>query len=203
MKGKISTVIISLFLLQLATSCFIFDCDMEGTVIEIQYNSFTLTTWDTVNQSELQIDQTTSKNSFELQVLIDRKTTHLSSLIKRNNSFGFNSAYACSEPEISVRYKDPIDLAKILVQDTETLITIDVTTNFESLKYKEHEFNTLDELIKFYASETFYNIDQNEPLRMTLTNIENIPDYAVFTINIDLESGIGFTEHTNQINFRQ
>ncbi len=112
------------------------------------------------------------------------------------SSFGFTAAYAmsdCNCPSDEYINTDPIKSIKITVTNTQSNEVTNVTDNFTTYDYNGEQI-TISELFKIRA-------DWHDGFQIDMTQYNNIPDSAIFQVNIILNSGTELIEKTQEINF--
>lgn len=170
------------------------DCD-DASIFEITYTEVELTTYDTSGFRNAIAETNIPKNAFGLEIFLNADQQQIADRSFKLNlgGFGFNSAVACDCVPPEYVFKDPIIGVEILVTDTITNTSIEVTDNFTIT-----DFN--DEVAPF---STFF--ESRNQLRtnfqLDLSLLDNIPDTSIFTVNLTLESGTIISKSTNMITF--
>ncbi len=186
-------VLLFIYLFQIIASCNTCDCgDMQ--TYEKTYNGIELKAWDTSGFQNEEVTDTVYRNAFGLSVSVEFDLNEVTSHSKIDlSSFGFMSAYACDCVEPKHIISDPIDTIEIIVTDTETQIETIVTDNFSTHDNNGNSITT---------SELFENReDWQDGFQFDLEDLSNIPNSSIFTVHINLESGIQLSETTEEINF--
>lgn len=189
--------IIALFLLYalqfIATACSPCNCELE--IYEKTYIGVQTTPYDTSGFQNTVSENNIPKNTFGLTIQLEFEQKQIAKHTNKLNigSFGFNSALACDcrPPEFVV--DDPTVAIEILVTDVLQNNTQEVTKNFTVPNFQ-------NEAIPFA---TFFQnrSEWMDGFQLDLSIVENIPDTAIFTVNVLLESGTILTKSTNTITF--
>ncbi len=184
----------AIFLFQLFGSCFpTCECP-KSEKFQVHYNSASIIAYNTIGPNKEVVKDSVHKNAFgiELSVLSDR--IKISSAEKPLQNLGFSAAMACSCVGDVHEYPDPISNIKIYFIGNDTEEKIDVTSNFMSYAYYENKPISLDE----YFKEKVYELNG---FQIDLVAYQEIPDSAVFVVDVLLESGKILSEQTQIINF--
>ena len=191
-----------LALLGLYTFQFLFSaCDCNCPPVKTfnsVYTSFDLQSWDTSGFNNMETENKAYKNAFGLSIYLNYSDEEATSTTMNTNlsGFGFSSAYAwsCDCPFDNYIIQDPIVDIDIFVTNAITNERINITQNFESSNYYDDTKITVKEL--------FQDLDRrNDNFRFDLVEFDNVPDSAVFTISILLDSGKELTQNTGKIEF--
>ena len=183
----------------MATDCA--GCNCHGiTKSNVVYTGVEIVPWDTSKFRNKIVEGTASKNSFGVEIIVLHDFQEIAYRQNTNNNrltagFGFAYAWSCS-CVTEYEYPDPISSININVTDVATQNEVDVTANFTKYDYENTQI-TVDELLKEYNEQQHHYLHWE----LDLTNTNDIPDTAVFTLVVMLESGITFTQQTDEINF--
>ncbi|NMM47915.1 hypothetical protein [Marinigracilibium pacificum] len=194
MNKKIVSIFTIYFVQFLITSC----CNCEPVLTyEMTYTGVEIRSWDTSGFNPVETTGSAIKNSFGLsfELLTELNEVAYNQTLFDLSSFGYSSAYAtsCECPPENIIVVDPIVLVTILVTDTQTQETNDVTGNFSVPGYDVEVLSIYDLLEdRPYWLEGF---------QADLTKTDNVPDNAVFTVKYKLESGTELTAQTQEIKF--
>ncbi len=193
MNTKSVTVLISIFAIQFVTSC-VYRCTCDDSVTyEVIYESITVTPWNTsgFNASE-EVTDSVYRNAFGITLSVNFEPKEVSC---SQTGFGFSKAMAwsCSCPDDEYTFVDPIAYAEVFVTNVDTNEQIEVSSLFGTYGY-DNELISLDELFDIRQ-------EWHDGFQFELINFDSIPSSAIFTVNVYLQSGMKFTEQTQQINF--
>ncbi|WP_165750028.1 hypothetical protein [Cellulophaga sp. Z1A5H] len=171
------------------------NCD-DASIFEVSYTAVDLTTYDTSGFQNSTSENDLYKNAFGLEIYVVAEENQIAENTPgiKLSGFGFNSALACSCEEPEYIYLDPLRDIEILVLDVNNQVTTDVIANFTVFDYYADSGVDLKEY--FQARENW-----RVNFLVDLVHTDNIPDQAIFTINITLESGEVLTQKTNEIVF--
>jgi len=189
-------VLLFLYVFQfIISSCT--DCHCNSANYDKVYNDLELRAWDTSGFQNSEITDLTpvSKNGFGLSVSVLFELNEVALNKVKWHSLGFASAYACDCPSDTYNIDDPIDTIQIMVLDTNTQSEFDITSQFRTKSHNGDEI-TLDALFENLA-------DWQDGFQFDLKIEDNIPNAAIFTVKIYLESGIELVKQTPQINFEE
>ncbi len=198
MNKKLFSLVLIYFFQFLVTSCETCECETPKTY-EQTYDSVEIKTWDT---SGFQIEEATSnvnKNSFGITVNLSFNLKEIAHFKQKLDvldfsALGFSKAYACSCVPDDFINKDPVKSIEITVTNTETEQITNVTDNFISYNFNGEKINVRN----IFNNN---NSNFNGSFQIELATNNNIPNTAVFTITVILESGNTLTESTPIINF--
>lgn len=190
--------LISLYTFQFLLSACDCNCPPVNTYNSV-YTDFILESWDTSGFNSSEIATRAFKNAFGLSINLniseERVTTSKSTVSFA--SFGFSTAYAFSDcicDDDNYLISDPIVDIDIYVTNTITNKRINITQNFKSSSY--YGVNGIS------VKELFQDLERwDDNFRFDLIKFDNIPDNAVFTSTILLDSGKELTQSTNEITF--
>ena len=179
---------------------FVMSCDERcycspAKTFEKTFKGFELKAWDTSGFQSEEVTNTVNKNSFGLTVSVQFDFNQISYHQSKFDfsPFGFASAYACSCAMDEYIDVDAIEAIKILVTDTKTQETSDVTANFTTYDHNR-------ELISI--SGFFEKMVGNQPdLQLDMTAYNDIPDTSIFEVILVLASSNELIEQTQEINF--
>jgi hypothetical protein len=198
MNKKAIVIFLIYFIQFLATSCFSpCDCDPIKT-FERTYNNLELKAWDTSGFQNEEVINSAYKNAFGLTISVQFELNQISfsKPMLDMRSFGFISAYAFSDCDCAIDEYinlDPILSIKINVTDLENQEIIDVTDNFTTYNYNGEQV-TISELFEIRE-------DWHDGFQVDMLEYDNIPDSALFTVIILLESGTELIKQTQEITF--
>ena len=195
MNKKITFIFLIYFVQFLVTSCDPCGCDPFRT-FERVYNDLELKAWDTSRFRSVEVTNSVHKNSFGLTISVEFELNQIAYLRPKLNwnSFGFTSAYACSCTPDEYINVDPITSIEIRMTNSENQEVTDVTDNFSTYGYGGEQL-TINELFKDRD-------ESHDGFRIDMTEYDNVPNSAIFTVKIFLESGIELIEKTQEINFK-
>ena len=194
MNKKVKVLLLFYVLQFIISSCV--DCHCNTANYDKIYNDLELRAWDTSGFQNSEIIDATPvfKNAFGLSVSVLFELNEIALNSINYKSLGFASAYACDCIGDTYNIDDSIDSIIITVLDVNTQNEIDVTSKFIA-KYNGNEIT---------LSDLFENLeDWQDGFQFDLNNYDNIPNIAIFTVKIYLESGIELTKQTQQINFEE
>ena len=196
MKKKFLSLL-GLYAFQFLLTACVCNCPAVKTFNSV-HTGFDLQSWDTSGFNDTETESTTYKNAFGLSIYLDYSDEEAtsSSINTSLSGFGFSSAYAwsCDCPFDIYLIPDPIVDVDIFVTNTITNERINITQNFESSNYYDDTKITVKEL--------FQDLDRwNDNFRFDLIEFDNVPDSAVFTVSIKLDSGKELTQSTSKIEF--
>ncbi|WP_400078198.1 hypothetical protein [Winogradskyella sp. R77965] len=198
MNKKILSIFLIYFIQFIATSCVPpCDCDPIKT-FERMYYGLELKAWDTSGFQNEEVTDSAYKNAFGLTISVqfDLNQISFSKPVIDLNSLGFASAYAfsdCNCPSDEYINLDPIESIEITVLNIENQEITIITDNFTTYGYNGEEL-TISELFEIRA-------DWHDGFQVDMTAYDNVPNSAIFTVKIFLESGTELIEQTQSINF--
>lgn len=201
MKFKPIHALLILYLapLLMATDCGDCYCG-DYNEYNIVYTGVEFSAWDTSKFQNREVEDQASKNAFgvELYVKHDRNGIALNHKPKHvsHASFGIAYAWSCSCIEATNHFPDPIKSIEIIATNTTTQEDMDVTTNFSTTYYDGKTIGIADLLVDYKNNKHDYLNWQ-----LDLVDSTNIPDKAIFTLIVTLDSGKVFSEQTNEISF--
>ncbi|WP_066627760.1 hypothetical protein [Labilibacter marinus] len=196
MTNKVIYSLAVIFVLQtIISACDPCDCGDTGKY-EKYYTGLDLEAWDTSGFSPKIVNDEVRKHSFGITFSVTSDLKRVASYNKNHSnsaSFGFAPAMACDcvEPEyITVDLIHQIEITVINVENDEE---IDVTDHFYSTSYDG---------ITTSITEVFEDLGKwHESFHVDLENYSNVPDSAIFTVKIFLESGHELYAQTDVIEF--
>ncbi len=178
---------------------FVMSCDERCycppiKTFEKTFKGFELKAWDTSSFQSEEVTNTVNKNSFGLTVSIQFDFNQISYHQSKFDfsSFGFVSAYACICPLDKYIEVDTIEAIKILVTDTKTQETSDVTANFTTYDHNREPIS---------ISGFFEKMVNQTDLQLDMTAYNDIPDTSIFEVILVLVSGNELIKQTQEINF--
>lgn len=183
----------------MATDCA--GCNCHGiTKSNVVCTGVEIAPWDTSKFRNKIVESTAIKNSFGVEIIVLHDFQEIAYRQNTNNNrltegFGFAYEWSCS-CNTEYEYPDPISSININVTDVVTQNEVDVTANFTKYDYENTQI-TVDELLKEHNEQQHHYLHWE----LDLTNSNDIPDTAVFTLVVMLESGITFTQQRDEINF--
>jgi hypothetical protein len=201
MKFKPIHALLILYLapLLMATDCGDCNCG-DFREYNVIYNGVNFSAWDTSKFQNKVVDGVVSKNAFGVGLYVKYDQNGVAFIYKPKHishaSFGMAYAWSCSCVEPEYHFTDPIKSIEIKATDTTTQEMVDVTSNFTTRDYDDKDV-TIPELLEQY-------IEQKQSYlhwQLDLTNADNIPDKAIFTLTVTLDSGKAFSEQTKEIEF--
>lgn len=176
-------------------------CDCQGiTKYNVVYSDVELTAWDTSKFQNKIVESTASKNAFGIEISVHHDYDQIAFFHKTYNTalragFGFAYAWSCYCDEEHY-FPDPIASIRVDVMDVITQNEVDVTAHFTTNSYDDSAL-TVEALLEQYKEHKWSYLNW----QLDLTNSTDIPDTAVFTLVVTLESGITFTQQTDEISF--
>jgi len=201
---KILVVFFSLFLFQVVyTACSCYGDRSAVSKYDTKYDSVSLSALNTLGFRNENIEGPISKYALGLDVYVYTTIEKIAVNNAKYDNTVFGTSYAttpwpvggapCNVSPTTVFTKtDPIDHVEFIVIDAITNEKINVTDNFET--YLGQKYVTINE-----------QIQSTEDLRSgsyDLTRFDNIPNSAIFVINIYLKSGLVLSDKTQEINFK-
>ena len=190
-KAVLLSVFISL--IQLFFSCDPCVCP-DPQAYEIVYDEILVTAFNTAGFYVNPVEDTVYKNAFGITLITNYEMVLIAANISGGTGLGFSSLMACDCITDSHTYADPISHANIYATDALNQETMDVTDKFVAFDPYANQQISINEL--FEQLEPWQDLFQFE-----LADFDSIPNSAIFTVKLYLESGIKFIEHTEQINF--
>jgi len=179
---------------------FVMSCDercycLPAKTFEKTFKGFELKAWDTSGFQSEEVTNTVNKNSFGLTVSVQFDFNQISYHQSKFDfsSFGFASAYACSCAMDEYIDVDAIEAIKILVTDTKTQETSDVTANFTTYDHNREPIS----ISGFFEKK----VENQTDLQLDMTTYNDIPDTSIFEVILILASGNELIEQTREINF--
>lgn len=195
MKNKVLIVVSIMFLTQLFFSCWRCNCPTPET-FENNYTDVSIIPYDTSGFNYEVVNDTVNKNTFGLGILVNFETIKVAFNFKKLATLGFNSALAfsdCDCVEDEFIYPDPINNFNIYMLDTQTEQRTDITQNFRIYSYS----NELIPLNEFFEQRENWH----DGFQIELVEYDSMPNSGVFEVEVFLDSGKTFSNHTGIINF--
>lgn len=186
MRIKFLFVLVGLFLLQFFTSC----CRDSPLSYQVEYHGMSITPWNTSGFNPTVASDTLFRNTFGLSVQMEFEPEEVSYNLP---SFGFSHSFAFQCPDDEFQYVDPVDYAEIFLTNLETQEQYEVTALFRMYGF-DGEWVSVDEFFETHG-------DAYDGFQFELYEFEAIPSAVIFTVNVYLQSGVQFSENTQQINF--
>ncbi|MDQ3393408.1 MAG: hypothetical protein M3512_04765 [Bacteroidota bacterium] len=193
MTIKILVSMTIIFVFQVLASCMPCNCPKPET-FEIHYNSVDLTPLNTAKFNDIIVEDSVPLNAFGLQVAVDGERIKVSDVFQPTYNFGFSPAMACKCNQDQINYLDKVSMAEIFLVDIETDEHINISALFRAYSYYDNKQITLEEYFK-------ENISGAQYFRFDLVEYENIPKKGAFMVEIELESGLRFSNQTKEIIF--
>lgn len=175
------------------------DCNCPPvTNFERSYTALEITALDSSSTPPSTIDGPVDRSSFALSIDIDFDVQQVA---MRSHGFdfsgfGFATASACSCIGKRFVSDDPVASVRIEVTDVQSQQSVEITDQFSIADLVTQNEDVLSVIQAF---EEFR--EWPEAFQADLAVIDNIPDTAIFTVTIRLESGSEFVDQTAQINF--
>ena len=175
------------------------DCNCPPvTNFERSYTALELAALDSSNTPPSTIDGPVDRNSFALSIDIDFDVEQVA---MRSHGFdfsgfGFATASACSCIGERFVSDDPVASVRVEVTDVQSQQVADVTDQFIIADLITQNEDILSVIRAFEEYREW-----PEAFQADLVVIDNIPDTAIFSVTILLESGREFVDQTAQINF--
>lgn len=192
MLKKTILIFSTIFLIQLMCSCIFCDCPDTKTY-EVQYNTISITPYNTAGFQDKEVIDSVYKNAFGIAVSVNFELMKINKITTHSYPLGFKTLTACSCDGDEYIYSDPISYIEIFIIDSETNVRTNATSYFRAYSYNS-ELITLEQL--FENKEEWHDGFQFE-----LVDFISIPNSAVFVAEAYLESGIMLTVSSKQINF--
>ena len=184
--------------LLMATDCGDCGCG-DYREYNIEYKGVDFSVWDTSKFQPKEVEGEVSKNAFGIKIYVKQDQTGVAFNHKPKStsyaSFGIAYAWSCSCITPEYHYPDPIKSIQVTATDVATQKDIDVTDNFTK-RYGDKNV-AIPELLKEYKESKQDYLSW----QLDLTDTTNIPDNAVFTLTVTLDSGKTFTQKTIDITF--
>ena len=142
-----------------------------------------------------------SKNAFGIEIYVEHQQEEI--VFNQNNknssyaSFGMAYAWSCSCVLPEYYFPNPIKSIQITATDTANQSEIDVTEKFTTKNYGDKDV-TIPELLEEYKNQK----QEYLSWRLDLTDTNDIPATATFTLIVTLDSGKTFTQQTEEISFK-
>ena len=160
---------------------FVMSCDERcycspAKTFEKTFKGFELKAWDTSGFQSEEVTNTVNKNSFGLTVSVQFDFNQIGYHQSKFDfsSFGFASAYACSCAMDEYIDVDAIEAIKILVTDTKTQETSDVTGNFTTYDHNREPIS----ISCFFEK----RVENQTDLQLDMTTYNDIPDTSIFEV---------------------
>lgn len=175
------------------------DCNCPPvTNFERSYTALEITALDSSSTPPSTIDGPVDRSSFALSIDIDFDVQQVA---MRSHGFdfsgfGFATASACSCIGKRFVSDDPVASVRIEVTDVQSQQSVEITDQFSIADLVTQNEDVLSVIQAF---EEFR--EWPEAFQADLAVIDNIPDTAIFTVTLRLESGSEFVDQTAQINF--
>jgi hypothetical protein len=185
----------------LLVSCIEDDCKCRPRqTYETKVTDFDLKALDTSGFTASEINGTVFKNSFGIVLNVAYNVERIAKVESKNSmsQFGFSAAYACSCVPNEFISLNKIDSIKITVTDSETQIATDVTENFKAFIYG-NELNLTDFSHLHEDFQDYWN--PFDVIELELNSQNNIPNTAVFTIELILSEDENLIKESEVINF--
>lgn len=191
MLKKISFILIIGFLIQFLISCS--SCGPSPT-LQMVHTGLRLFPGIEIENRYQSYQDSVQKENFRLEIYFEHEQENFSHL-NPFYSFGLNAAKAEDCPPPKFNYSDKvIDVSIIMLNKADTDQTLDVTNYFGSVV----ESDTLDinDLIQLqYEYKTQFSI------YLSILDLEDLYENAIFQVTATLASGETFTEETDEIKF--
>ena len=193
--NKKLTALFLIYVFQFVTSCDERCYCPPAKTFEKTFKGFELKAWDTSGFQSEEVTNTVNKNSFGLTVSVQFDFNQIGYHQSKFDfsSFGFASAYACSCVMDEYVDVDAIEAIKILVTDTKTQETSDITANFTTYDHNREPIS----ISGFFEK----RVENQTDLQLDMTTYNDIPDTSIFEVILILASGNELIEQTQVINF--
>lgn len=183
------------FLQLLGSGC----CSCPDTVIyERSYTNVDIIAYDTAGfqSTELKGDASAFRNAFGIGILVNSNLDAIGAAAepRTNLNLGFTTALACSCPDDEYINKESIQDIQVRVLDVATEETTVVTQNFTREVYPSEERISLVEIVANLSP-------WEDGFRLDMSSLENIPDKAIFIVDVTLDNGVIFTNRTPVLTF--
>jgi hypothetical protein len=185
----------------LLVSCIEDDCKCRPRqTYETKVTDFDLKALDTSGFTASEINGTVFKNSFGIVLNVAYNVERIAKVESKNSmsQFGFSAAYACSCVPNEFISLNKIDSIKITVTNPETQIATNVTENFKAFIYG-NELNLTDFSHLHEDFQDYWN--PFDVIELELNSQNNIPNTAVFTIELILSEDENLIKESEVINF--
>jgi hypothetical protein len=202
MNKKVICLSLLFFLQFLATSCDACGCGPIKTYERLNKN-LNIKSWDTSGFQNEEISEPVNKNSFGISIFVESELKQISFNKSRINisSLGFFSAYACScAPDLYIN-NNPVVSIKIIGTNSDNKEDTDITNNFTTFDYFGQQISIKD-FIENKEINKNYEYYSDDYFQIDMTKYDDIPNSAVFTVMIILQSGEVLIEKTQEINFK-
>jgi hypothetical protein len=185
----------------LLVSCIEDDCKCRPRqTYETKVTDFDLKALDTSGFTASEINGTVFKNSFGIVLNVAYNVERIAKVESKNSmsQFGFSAAYACSCVPNEFISLNKIDSIKITVTNPETQIATNVTENFKAFIYG-NDLNLTDFSHLHEDFQDYWN--PFDVIELELNSQNNIPNTAVFTIELILSEDENLIKESEVINF--
>jgi hypothetical protein len=185
----------------LLVSCIEDDCKCRPRqTYETKVTDFDLKALDTSGFTASEINGTVFKNSFGIVLNVAYNVERIAKVESKNSmsQFGFSAAYACSCVPNEFISLNKIDSIKITVTNPETQIATNVTENFKAFIYG-NELNLTDFSHLHEDFQDYWN--PFDVIELELNSQNNIPNTAIFTIELILSEDENLIKESEVINF--
>ena len=186
--------------LLMATDCGDCGCyDYEE--YNVVYKGAYFSVWDTSKFQPKEVEGEVSKNAFGIEIYVEHQQDEIVFIHNTKNtsyaSFGIAYAWSCSCVPPEYYFPNPIKSIQITATDTANQSEIDVTEKFTTKNYGDKDV-TIPELLEEYKNQK----QEYLSWRLDLTDTNDIPATATFTLTVTLDSSETFIQQTEEISFK-
>lgn len=191
MFKKISFILILGFLIQFLISCG--SCEPSPT-FQMVHTGLRLFPGIEIENRYKSYEDSVQKENFRLEIYLEHEQESFSDL-SPFYSFGFNTAKAEDCPPPIYNYSDKVvDVSIIMINQADTDQTLDVTNYFGIVV--ESETLSINDLIQMQ-----YEYKSQFSIYLSLLDITDLYQNAIFKVTATLGSGVTFMEETQEIVF--
>ena len=184
-----------MFAVKFFFSCQVIDDGCNCSQDLRAFDSLTTTVYEALPDSifvEVNEEQPIEKTGFLIANFLESSPVTTSKRFFKNANLGFANAYACDcVPEYINSMRD----IRIYLINQENEEKIDVSTQFDI----ESDYSSKTSINQFFEEEN--SLDEIETFELSFNENEDIPNTAIFEIEVELEDGTIFTNQTGVINF--
>lgn len=193
MIKKVFFILIFISVSQILNSCLFFGSCPSPKTFEVIYTDVSIKAENIADYSSIENNGTINKSALGLAVWVNFDATQ----IAQNMSFtslGLKSAYALSCEDDIYEFQDDILNIEILITNIGTGAIKNANQIFGQFDYYVNNFITIDEVMENrYEGDDRFSFEILEP--------DSLPDSAIFTVKVELESGTILADETPVINF--
>ncbi|TDM00372.1 MAG: hypothetical protein C4K58_03920 [Flavobacteriaceae bacterium] len=202
MKNKILALFLIHALQFLALACAGEDVDCPRTsTYETNITSIVLTPLSS-SLNEIKPNSNPKKSDFSLSIRTQVDKQKIAKVETKFNfgDFGFAKTYATTCASDKYYSKDPIESIQVLATNTATNETTNVTDHFIYQYINDYNFMNSKVIENSFPTKRD-DYTETDYFQIGLYKTTNIPDSAIFTVTLTLESGNLVSQKTTIINF--